>query len=206
MKSVVATVFSLLALTLVAFPQQSSSSWLYTKQQDPLHGTSFDTFSLTGTYLNFPEVQKGQSPRIVVLCSRGKFTQAYLDTGMVIEPAQNSLNGGLAHSLKGAIQAEVEIRKDDKKPGTSYWEITNNSRALSLDATQLSELLTGHLMGTEKDWSHPVRRLIFGVVEFGGNEIEMQFYTPDAEADAPLALACGLEVKGSAWRGYHKVK
>lgn len=121
------------ALSVGSLAQQAQpGAWQNAKRQDPLHGTSFDTFTLPGEYLNPPQAAPQRQPRLVVLCSRGKFKQALLDTGIVIEPARNATNGGLAHSLKGAVHAVVEVREDDKKPGRDSWEITNDQRALSL--------------------------------------------------------------------------
>lgn len=198
---------AILALSMTSLGRQDQPVvWQYSRQQDPLHGTVFDSFTLLGKYLTAREGAGVQSPRIVVLCSQGRMKQAYLDTGIVVQPAESATNAGFAHSFKGAVQSAVEIREDSKKPRTDYWEITNDSHALSFDHDDLTELLTGHMMGTERNWQHPTRRLIFGVIEFGGNEVEMQFATPEAEGDAPLVRACGLEVKGSFWRGYRRAK
>jgi hypothetical protein len=166
------------------------AEWRYTKQDEPLHGTSFDQFVLDGKYVTPPSGAKGQ-PSIVVHCSNGKFKDAFLIVGGVIQYTQNS-EGGVAHSLKGATQAKIEMRWDDKKnPDSDRWEISNDGKALSFDKVQLIKLMTGHLLGHPGDPSQLVHRQVLGVVEAFGNEIVMQFEMP--QNDAPIVQSCGLE-------------
>jgi len=172
-------------------PAPGSSEWRYSKQDDPLHGTSFDQFILDGRYLTRPSQTDGENPALVVQCSDGKFRRGSLVVGTVIQHAQGA-DGGVAHSLKGITQAHVEMRWDErKKPNDDWWEISNDGRALFFDKIQLTKLLTGRLLGHPSDPAQLVHRQIIGVVEAFANETVMQFDMP--KDSTWIVEACGLE-------------
>jgi hypothetical protein len=195
MKTVLAVILAALTLGSAWFAQGISpaetTEWKYSKQDDPLHGTSFEQFVLDGKYLTPPSVATKEQPGLVVHCSNGKFKEGFLIVGGVAQYASSS-GGGVAHSIKGATQAHVEMRWDDKKkPDSDWWEISNDGQALSFDKIQLTKLMTGHLLGHPGDPSQLVHRQILGVVEAFGNQVVMQFDMP--QDDTQIVETCGLE-------------
>jgi hypothetical protein len=175
----------LLAASMAA--EDKATMWRYSHQNDPLEGKSFDQFILIGDYIQAPEVNAVQAPRIVIQCDDRKVTRAWLDVGGVVKtshvetiPFQGTL-----------VESRVEMRWDDKKsPDTFYATISNDHTALFLyKAAGVGQLLTGKRSSkvAAKDLIHS---LYLGVVEAAGNKIVMHF---DMPADASqLIEKCGL--------------
>jgi len=183
--------FAVAAMSAALQTEQAQSvAWRYSKQDDPLHGVSIDQFVLEGKYLTPPSRADRDFPSLVVRCSSGKFKEAYLAVGAVVQFGENT-SGGVVHSLSGVTQARVERRMDNKKHGDVWWEISNDGKALFFDDEQLVDLMTGHLLGHPGDRKNLVRRLLLGVVEAFANQVVMQFDMPDDATE--MVRACGLE-------------
>jgi hypothetical protein len=168
----------------------ASAEWKYSKQDDPLHGTSFDQFVLEGKYLIPPSQTKREEPSLVAQCSDGKLRKGFLIVGAVLQHAEDSR--GVARSLKGRTQAHVEMRWDEKKkPDNGWWEISNDGQGLFFDRQELVKLMTGKLLGHPSETSSLVHRLFLGVTEAFGNQVVMQFDMPKDPTE--IVQTCGLE-------------
>lgn len=198
------------ALALLAFaavsalaqstPSSTPPSWQFSQPRDQLTGNSTPTYVLEGRYvLGGPG---GTShPLIVAHCANGKFLQAYLATGVVVGVAENE-NGGIARSLKGNAQGEVDYRYSGQhKVYTDFWEKSTNDMSLFFDHFDLADLLVGKSTSSFS-MPHPgqpknlIKRITFRVMDALGNPVEMVFDMPPDEAI--VTRACGLE--SGKWR------
>jgi len=169
----------LLASVVVAAPP----GWQYSKSENPLDGKQFDEFTLVGQYLRAPSVSGRNPPELRVHCAKGKFAGGEFDLGAVAQHSGTK-------SLKGAWQAQVDMRLDERKKEQDFWEYSNDQQTLFFDGRQLDHLMTGKLLG------HPmkdplVKRVILGVIEALGNEVIVQFDMPADQTE--MISACGIE-------------
>jgi hypothetical protein len=171
---------TLLISTTLATAQPA---WQSSKEENPLFGKQFDLFRLEGRYLSQPSVSGGNVPLLRVYCAAGKFAKGEFLLGAVAQHSGTK-------SIKGAWQAQVDMRLDERKKTEDLWEYSNDQKTLFFDRIQLDHLLTGKLLG------HPTkdvltRRVILGVIEALGNEVVVQFNMPSDQKE--IISACGLE-------------
>jgi hypothetical protein len=157
----------LIAVVVIAMSQERSE-WRYSKEDDPLHEASLDKFVLAGKYLTPLSEGMASEPSLVVRCSGGKFKNAYLDPGTVVQhdPAALSLRERILGAT--AAYALVELRFEEKKPGQEWWEVSNDGRVLFFDGAQLTRLMTGRWSGHPSNTATLVRRLTMGLVGVHG--------------------------------------
>jgi hypothetical protein len=180
-----ATLMLILAVSMSIQTFGQAENWHASKENDPLHGTSFDKFVLNGEYLRAPEVQTRSIPAFVVLCDRGKFKQGYLDVGAVVAYTGTS-------PLSGASRSHIEMRFDDrKKTDDDYLNISNDHKALFFNDVQLVKFMTSKLLGHPSDPKALVHHLILGVGEALANQVVIQFDMP--QDHSAIIDACGLE-------------
>lgn len=164
--------------------EQASSGWRYSKWENPMYAKDYDQFVLKGRYLRAPELAgSNEPPSLTLHCSEGKFRSGEFNVGAAIEASAT-------RSLKGAPQAEIEIRLDSGKVKQDWWEYSNNGKTLFFDHLQFVELMTGRLLG------HPSRtsgnhQLILGVIESLNDQVVAEFDMPAASPE--LISSCGLE-------------
>lgn len=174
-----------LALCAAAARAQEGATWTRQTETDDLHAQTFQAFSLPGEYVVPPSQRAGDGPAIVVQCSLGHLLGAWVSVGAVVAPDPD------AHSLGGNGRAYVELRFDERKPTADYWEILNSGTALDIGGVDLDQLLTGSMIGHPSEPAKLTRRVLIGVTEALGNEVQLRFaMPPDA---SQLVLACGLE-------------
>jgi hypothetical protein len=167
-------------------PQSEPAMWEYSKWTKPMTGVEYDQFVLHGKYLTPPSQADGNGPKLVVHCSDGKLRRGEFFVGAVVRHDPG------AHSLKGIVQSQVQMRMDDKKKlDDDWWEISNDWKTLFFDRQQLAKLMTGRLLGHPSDQNSLIHRLTLGVVESLENQIVMQFEMP--QDDAQIVESCGLE-------------
>lgn len=158
--------------------------WRHSKEYSPLYGKSFDRFTLTGTYFKAPSTSGSEPPKLIVGCMNGKFATGEFSVGAVARFAGT-------RSLKGVLQAQLDMRIDEKKKTEEWLEVSNDGKTLFFDRIRLIQFMTGRLLGHPADSSTLTHRLILGVVEAFGNEVIVQFDMPEEASE--MAEVCGLE-------------
>lgn len=80
---------------------------------------------------------------------------------------------------------------DDKKLERDLWPLSTDIGGLFLDDARLDNLLYGHLLPHKEGTGAQVKRIMLGVPEYLGAQIQMEFDLPDSTA---VADACGIIV------------
>jgi hypothetical protein len=158
--------------------------WVYSKEDNPLSGKSFDRFILTGKYFKAPSSLASDPPKLIVGCIKGKFASGEFSLGAVA-----AFSG--TQSFKGVRQAQVDMRIDERKNATQWLEVSNDLKTLFFDRVQLLQLMTGRLLGHPSDRATLTHRVVLGVLESLGNEVIVQFDMPDDPSE--MVQTCGLE-------------
>ncbi len=169
-------------------PQQTNApAWQREEKSDPLHKVSYSQFTLKGAYL-IPPKQPNIPPLLVVRCvagshkvnggtANGKFLTGYLAVAAVLD-----FHGG---------QVPVEFRLDDRKLQSVYWSSSTDGSGAFFSFVDFDNLLYGHLLPHKENTGPPVRKVVLGVPEYLGAEVEVQFDLPDSN---DVADTCGVIV------------
>lgn len=180
-------------LIAVSALAQSPPQWVQSRKDDPLHGTSFQEFTLAGTFLTPPSHGSLPHPELTVHCTpgsyahgkaRGKFIDGYISVGAVI----NSQVG------RDGEYVPVEIKLDDRNLQQGFWSPSTNRTAVYLNAPECDDcafknLLYGHILPHKEGTSDQVHKVLIGVNEYLAAEIVMEFDMPDA---IQVGDACGV--------------
>ncbi len=182
-----ATLFFLLSLVAAA-----QSEWKETSMNDPLHNVSFQQFTLEGKFLISPHRSSLSAPVMVLRCqpgehraTNGHFIDGWIATGAVLDSVVQR---------NGAVRIPIEYRLDDKKLQSDYWPQSTDHSSVFLTGERfcgdcnLNTLLYGHFLRHKRGKGDPVRKIIIGVPEYLGSQIQMQFDMPDPEH---VAESCG---------------
>lgn len=194
-------------LLLLAVPHRSQdvtalseTGWKREQASDPLRGTTFSQFTLTGKFLT---ERSGNSPKfppaMVVRCipgksmrgkTNGKFASGFILVGGVL----NSTVSDTGNSL-----VRVEYRLDDGKLQSDSWGRSTDFPAIFMAHAdcelcgsgydKFANLLYGHHTYHKENSSPQIKKIVLGVPEFLGGEIVMQFDLPDS---TEVADACGI--------------
>src|SRR5580692_10974947 len=151
---------------------EGKPEWIYSKEDNPLYGKSFDRFTVTGKYFKAPSNLVPDPPKLIVGCTKGKFASGEFSLGATAE-----FSG--TQSLKGVRQAQVDMRIDERKKTEEWLEVSNDLKTLYFDKVQLIQFMTGRLLGHPSDRTTLTHRLVLGVLESQGNEVIVQFDMPD---------------------------
>jgi len=144
-------------------------AWVHCTKDDPLHGTSFDVFTLKGKFLTPPSKGDGtQYPEIVLRCSGGKLNDGYIFVGAV--------------SDRGAKGAPVEMRLDGKL-SKEFWGVATDGLSVFMDPKiDLLKILWGHWLPHRDGKGVFIKQEIFGVQEAYATDIVMQFDMPQDQS------------------------
>jgi hypothetical protein len=199
---------ALILAVLVLLPfDAKAQSWGKNAVSDPLRETSFVRFTLTGKFLVPPRRSSLAKPAIVVECqpgrhnftrTKGHFLAGWIDTGAVLDSVV-SQSGSPPQLESGATLpdvVQVEYRRDgEKKLQEDSWPTAQNATSAYLSmppfcggGCTLAELLYGHIVPSAEKLA-PVHKLIIGLPEYQGGEIEMQFDIPDPRE---VGDTCGI--------------
>lgn len=171
-----------------ALPNQEAgpSAWERAEKNDPLHKLDYTQFTLEGKYL-IPPKHSSTPPLLVLRCKEGAHNY---ERGMV-------LNGKL---LAGYLAVDavldfkqgkvpIEFRLDDGKLQQIDWSSSTDGSGAFFSGADLDNLLYGHLLPHKENTNPPVRKVIMGVPEYLGAEIEAEFDMPEPGA---VAEVCGV--------------
>jgi hypothetical protein len=165
-------------------------TWQREDKTDPLRGTSYSQYTLTGKFLTPPKMHTEDSPVFIVKCipgghhkvnggyTNGKLLDAYITARAVVN-----------YSPRGV---GVQYRLDDGKMHTELWGVATDGTAIFLPEIELNTVLYGHFMKHKEGTNDPVHKVIIGVNEYLGAEVVLQFDLPDP---AEMADACGLLIR-----------
>jgi len=173
-----------LCLAIASIAQ--APTWQREDKSDPLRGTSYSQFTLTGKFLTPPKMSGDESPVFIVKCVpsghrrsgggyvNGKLLDAYIVVRAVVDHGK---------------EVFVQYRLDDGKMHKEFWNVGTDGTAIFPPEIELNTVLYGHFLPHKEGTNDPVHKLVMGVNEYLGTEVVMQFDMPDP---AEMADACGL--------------
>lgn len=188
----VRAVVLLLALFVVvnysAAQQTDQVAWHREEKSDPLRKLSYSQFTLAGTYLLPPKHASDVPPVLVVRCEAGsrkynggtlsgKFLTGYLAVDGVLDFRSGHV--------------PVQFRLDDGKLQNSDWASSTDGAGAFFTFADFANLLYGHLLPHKENTNSPVRKVMLGVPEYLGSEIEVEFDMPESN---DVADSCGVIV------------
>jgi hypothetical protein len=163
---------AMIVIAAVASAQDATTPqspvWVRSTKNDPLHGTSFDVFTLDGKYLTPPSKTDGTPPKIVLRCSGGELSDGYIIVGAVVD--------------RGAKGTSVEMRLDGKL-SKEFWDVGTDGLAVFMNPRiDLLKILWGTWLPHKDGKGDFVRQEIIGVPEAFASTIVMQFDMPQDQA------------------------
>jgi hypothetical protein len=183
----------MLAIAICAGPLGAQApTWVRSEKVDALRNSSYTQFELLGKFLVAPRSSSRAQPVIVVQCqaghhrkTNGGFISGWIDTGAVLD-SQTGHNGG--------SYLPVEFRLDSGKLQSENWGISTDFSSIEMAQIfcwdcNLANLLYGHTMWHKPGTSDQIHKVIIGVAEHLGSEIQMQFDMPDP---TEVADVCGI--------------
>jgi hypothetical protein len=167
--------------------QTTAPAWHREEKADPLHKLSYIQFTLEGKYL-IPPKQPTIPPLLVVRCvagshkvnggtANGKFLTGYLAVAAVLDFQ--------------AGRVPVEYRLDDGRLIPARWASSTDGAGAFFLYVEFNNLLYGHALPHKENTNPPVRKVVLGVPEYLGSEVEVEFDMPDP---SDVADACGVIV------------
>jgi hypothetical protein len=176
----------LLASVLVFFAAQlaNGSAWQREEKSDPLRKLEYSQFVLEGKYLIPPRGKVSTAPMLVARCqagtfsfgrARGKFLTGYLSVDAVLD----FRSGGVP----------VSLRLDEGKIQTDNWSQSTDGTGAFFGDIVFDNLLYGHMLPHKEGTNPPVRKVIIGVPEYLGAEIQVEFDMPEP---GDVAEVCGV--------------
>jgi hypothetical protein len=164
----------------------SSPTWQREDKTDPLRGTSYSQFTLTGKFLTPPRTSTGEAPVFIVKCapgghrhiSGGFINGKFLDAYITIHAVVNHLPRGVG----------VQYRLDDSKMHAELWNVGTDGTAIFLPEIEFNTVIYGHFLRHKEGTNDPVHKVVIGVNEYMGAEVVMQFDLPDP---TEMVDACG---------------
>jgi hypothetical protein len=182
-------------------------AWTQADKSDLLHAKSFQEFTIQGKFLARPRESTIAAPLLVLHCQpgphrysngqiSGHFVEGWIGAGAVLNSRTAKYTTSpdlLGNSASKELPARVpvEYRLDDKKPQSDSWGVNTDQSAVLLTDISLDTLLFGHSLPHKEGTNAQVRRIILGVAEYLGAQIQMQFDLPDS---TEVADACGVIV------------
>jgi hypothetical protein len=186
MRAGLVLVLFLSAFTTCALAAQQGSTWVREEKSDPLHKTAYSEFTLEGKYLVPPKDRNAEAPMLILQCKEdahnrdgGKASGRLLAGFLDVDAALDFREGNLP----------VEFRLDDGKLQEADWSSSNDSGGATFGYKDFEKLLYGHTSSHKEDTSPAVRKVILGVPEHLGTEIEAEFDMPDP---GEVAEVCGV--------------
>jgi hypothetical protein len=179
--------FVLTALAaLASYAQQGG--WTREEESDPLHNSDYTQFTLEGKYLVPPRHRSADAPLLILQCQEGAHSRAgsqvngkllagYLDVDATLDFREDSI--------------PVQYRLDDGKLQEADWSTSTDGGGASFGEKELEKLLYGRSSPRKEDANPPVRKIVVGIPERLGTQIEAQFNMPDP---SEVAQACGVIV------------
>jgi len=184
---------SILLVAILGFPTLlQTSAWKKADKSDALLKISFVEYSLNGTFLTRPHHSSLDAPRLVLHCQpsnhKARFLEGWIDVGAVVK---------IHVGPDGSVVVPLSFRLDDKKLESDYWPSSTDGTSIFLNVPgcatcYVNKLLFGRDTPHKRRLEKQTHKVLVGVQEAFGSEIEMQFDIPDV---AEVGDACGLVSK-----------
>ncbi len=178
-----------MCFAMLCFAQ--TTKWEREDKSDPLRGTSYSQYTLTGKFLTPPKTGGDQPPVFVVKCIPGNrhHTGGGYTYGKLMD-SYIAVHTVLDRTARG--NAYVQYRLDDGKMHKEYWGVGTDGTAMFPPEIELNTVLYGHFMTHKEGTNDPIKKLVLGVDEYLGAEVVVQFDLPDP---TEMANACGLLIR-----------
>jgi hypothetical protein len=159
-------------------------SWQRQEKSDPLRKLEYSQFVLEGKYLIPPRAKAPAPPTLVARCqagnsnfghAHGKFLKGYLSVDAVLD----------FHA--GGVP--VSLRLDEGKVQSAHWTQSTDGSGAFFESVEFNNLLYGHMLPHKEGTNPPVRKVIIGVPEYLGAEVQVEFAMPDS---SDVAETCGV--------------
>jgi hypothetical protein len=182
-----AVLFGLLFAGLCLLAQEvSTSGWTRTEKNDALHRIDYSEFILPGRYLAPPRSHSPTVPLLAVRCKEGahrygngtmngKFLTGFLAVDAVLDFRPNGVT--------------VEYRLDDGKLQRRNWDHSTDGTGAFFNEIEFNTLLYGHFMPHKENTNPPVRKVLIGVPEYLGTQIQVEFEMPEPSV---VGEVCGV--------------
>jgi hypothetical protein len=180
-------VLSLLFTGLFLPQEPSTSGWVREEKNDALHRLDYSEFALPGKYLVPPKRDNSTTtPMLIVRCKEGsrrygngrvngKFLTGFLAVDAVLDFKSNGV--------------PVEYRLDDGKVQRRNWDHSTDGSGAFFNDIEFNTLIYGHFMAHKENTNPPVRKIIIGVPEYLGAQIQVEFEMPEPTV---VAEVCGV--------------
>lgn len=178
-----------LILALAILVCGAAAQWTMVLKHDPLHETSWQEWTLEGSYVVAPrDMPSTARPAIVVRCdpgrhnfghTRGQFVEGYLYVGVVVDTGEPGIAGDIY----------AEFRLDTGKLQSSTWQHSTDYSSVFFGSQDFNNFLFGHQLPHKENTSPAVRKVMIGLQQFLGGEVEMEFDMPDP---SEVGEACGV--------------
>lgn len=159
-----------------------------TNERDPLQEINFQQWTLNGTFLIAPQgIPARARPELVVRCqpgrhnfghTRGTFISGYIYVGAIV--------GGQNDYTPGDVG--FQFRLDDGKLQSAAWQHSTDFSSVFFSSEDFNNFLFGHMLPHKTHTNPPVKKVIVGLQQYLGGEVEMEFDMPDPTA---VGNACG---------------
>jgi hypothetical protein len=179
----------LLASAIYPLANEQGVAWHREEKSDPLHKLSYTQFALEGKYLVSPKHPDPTPPLLVARCKtgghrysrKGELVGTFLTGYLVVDAVLDFRQGSVP----------VEFRLDDGKLQRTTWSSSTDGSGAFFSTADFDNLLYGHLLPHKPNTNPPVRKVILGVPEYLGAEIEVEFEMPEPGEVADL---CGAAI------------
>src|ERR1700723_3426024 len=158
-----------LILLFLALQEAPGPAWQREEKSDPLRKLEYSQFVLEGKYLIPPRGKVSTPPMLVARCragnfsfghAHGKFLAGYLSVDAVLD----FRSGGVP----------VSLRLDEGKVQTDHWSQSTDGAGAFFQDVIFDNLLYGHLLPHKEGTNPPVHKVIIGVPEYLGAEIQAE--------------------------------
>jgi hypothetical protein len=178
--------FCLLFAGLCSLAQEPTSGWMRAEKNDALHRLDYSEFALLGKYLVPPKRDNPTMPMLIVRCKEGsrrygngrlngKFLTGFLAVDAVLD-----------FRLDGV---PVEYRLDDGKLQHQNWNHSTDGSGAFFNDIEFNTLVYGHFMPHKENTNPPVRKIVIGVPEYLGAQIQVEFEMPEPSV---VGEVCGV--------------
>lgn len=166
----------------------AATAWTREDKSDPLHNLQYTQFTLEGRYLIGPRGPRAAPPMLVVNCkagdhrySRGRLHGKLLEGYLAVDAVLDFRDG----------RVPVEYRLDKRKLQNVFWTSSTDGSGAFFSDVELDNLLYGHWLPHRENTNPPVHKVLIGVPEYLGSEIEVEF---DMPSPSDVADVCGVAV------------
>jgi hypothetical protein len=166
--------------------EPSTPEWMRKERNDALHRLDYSEFALPGKYLVPPKRENPTRPMLIVRCKEGahrygngKLNGKFLAGFLAVDAVLDFRTDGVP----------VEYRIDEGKLQYRNWEHSTDGSGAFFNDIEFNTLVYGHFMPHKENTNPPVRKVIIGVPEYLGAQIQVEFEMPEPSI---VGEVCGV--------------